>query len=105
MKVRIRMDFRYVHTLRINFDSPVGIGSCGYTEERFEREVNGVTKGRTLREYEAMTWDVNHFLHKIGSNVIVDWRDEYEVEVHGVVEDLIDVIDLSDQLTKYFESK
>ena len=105
MRIRIRMDFRYMRTLRINFDSPVGIGSCGYTEERFEEKVNGVTGGRTLKEYEAMTWDVNRFLYKLGFDVIVDWRDEHEVEVHGVIEDLTDMESLSNQLTKYFESK
>lgn len=87
-------DFRYEHTLRINFDKPIGIGSFGFTtDEELVKFIN---------EYPNENCDFNMFkkclfLEEQINKIIIesfkecktnffelDWRDDFEIEVHGI---------------------
>ena len=100
MKVKVEMDYRYANTLRINFDVPVGLGSCDYTRDEITNEIANAMGNRTLKEWGIVTAEVNCIIRNtLGSDVVIDWRDANEVEVHGIIKNLFEC------LGKYFESK
>lgn len=87
-------DFRYEDTLRINFNTPLGLGSyCDTVEElkdEFDYVYNELSKkynDETLKKFINITDKVNNYLLKTFGDVILDWRDDSELEIHGVSED------------------
>jgi|TARA_R110000787_G_scaffold77659_4_gene170600 hypothetical protein len=83
------MDFRYKKTLRINFNEIVGLGSCYGSIN----EINNKDRiwyedysGIMLQKYLDMKDEVEEEILKsiVGEDIEFDWRDDMELEIHGV---------------------
>jgi len=96
------VNYRYENTLRINFNSPLGLGSycdnlqdlkteCDYVYEDLSKIYDDVILSKCIDLFD----NVNSTLReKLGDDVEIDWRDDSEVEIHNVknnidLEDLI----------------
>ena len=96
MNIEGSFDWRYNDTLRINFDGPIGLGSCSIPDTKDELEFEdqfGTTDPSILVEYVDLA-----IMKFFKNDVSIDWSDAYEVEIHGVLDhnfdenDLIDII-------------
>lgn len=90
-------DFRYEHTLRINFDVPVGIGSYGIDSQKdlldFYNEFSNDTCSLELyQQCLKLEEEINEILTKSlklcdNGHFELDWRDDFEIEIHGIDQD------------------
>ena len=102
--MKIKSDYRYTRTFRMNFDKPVGVGSCDYTKSEFNSFIPNATK--TLEEYEKITDDVNDIIIDVlGDDIEIDWRDDQEVEIHKVTDDGDEKEELIGKIDKYLSDK
>lgn len=88
--------FRYETTLRINFDTPIGIISNGFeTEEELLEYYNefyndiSTIPFEEFKKYLNLEKEINNIFMEIFNNcknehIDLDWRDDYTVEIHGV---------------------
>lgn len=95
------VNYRYENTLRIDFNSPLGLGSycdnlqdlkeeCDYVYEKLSE----IYDDETLSKFIELFDNVNNTLrNKLGDDVELDWRDDSEIEIHNVKND-IDLEDL-----------
>jgi hypothetical protein len=96
------VDYRYENTLRINFNSPLGLGSycdnlqdlkteCDYVYDDLSETYDDVILSKLIDLFDNVN---NTLREKLGDDVEIDWRDDSEVEIHNVknnidLEDLI----------------
>jgi hypothetical protein len=95
----INHDFRYSDTLRINFNVPVGISSYGFDNEKelldFYNSYNNadIYTFKLLQKCLTLENEINNILTE--SLIIcsddgyfeLDWRDDLELEIHGIDQD------------------
>jgi len=109
MEKQLKYDYRYTHTLCINFKHSVGIGSYGYeSDEIFKsEEVKQYFPEATesLEYYKKITENINNIITSVlGNDVLLDWRDDKEIEIHKMPEDSMKTVELIHKLVKYLES-
>jgi len=108
--VIINHDFRYEHTLRIDFDVPVGIGSYEINTQKdlldFYNEFadSSICSIELYQRCLKLEEEINNILTDSlkscdNGHFELDWRDEFEIEIHGInrnkfKEDMIEEIDL-----------
>jgi len=96
------VNYRYENTLRINFNSPLGLGSycdnlqdlkteCDYVYDDLSKTYDDVILSKCIDLFDNVN---NTLREKLGDDVEIDWRDDSEVEIHNVknnidLEDLI----------------
>jgi hypothetical protein len=91
-------DFRYEHTLRLGFDNPLGTGSFGFeTEEELKEFFNEYcTKDEKIETYkkcQKLEDQINEIFReslekiKFEKEIELDWRDAFEIEIHGIDQD------------------
>lgn len=81
----ITFDYRYDNTLRLNFCTPVGLatnGEEGINLEDLEefRSKFGLINPEIL--YDAINNFIHEYFNEYGMDVEIDWRDNYELELH-----------------------
>ena len=95
------VNYRYENTLRINFNSPLGLGSycdnlqdlkteCDYVYDDLSETYDDVILSKLIDLFDNVN---NTLREKLGDDVEIDWRDDSEVEIHNVKND-IDLEDL-----------
>jgi len=97
-------DWRNRSTLRINFDSPVGLDACGFVDEDDQKEFTEQFANLTTEQVtDAINTEIINFFDD--NEADIDWRDAYEVEVHNLIKHDFDELDLMSNinttLTKY----
>lgn len=99
--MEINHDFRYEHTLRLNFDIPVGMSSYGFeTKTKLEEFYNDVVDNdytfELMEKCDSLGDEINEIIktslapYKIDDDMLLDWRDELELEVHGINQEEFD---------------
>lgn len=86
--MKIRSNYRPSdETLILNFDFPVGIGSCGFTEAEFMYHMKQYNKDVKLKQsiLENITEEINKIVVEVlDSYVEIDWRDDKTLELHSI---------------------
>jgi len=91
-------DFRYEQTLRINFDKPIGIGSFGFeTDEELLKFVNEYPAKENcdfdmFKKCQKFSEQINNIIIETldkckNVELYLDWRDDFEIEIHGINQD------------------
>ena len=82
--LKAEFDWRYSQTLRINFNSGIGIGSYGeYSEIKSLVEEEGFQYKEEDLKYADQFNEICDCINKTFQNLCtVDWRDENELELH-----------------------
>jgi len=102
-KIITSHDFKYPETLRLDFDVPIGISSYGFEKEEALKQFNTEYPGananvyysfETLLKCNKLGKKINNILikslrkYRITKEVmILDWRDELELEIHNIDQD------------------
>ena len=98
--MKTKWDFRYVTTLRLNFDLPIGVGSYGHTVgDELENYFTWMYAEYTLQpeiEFKFLQLvnnhleDINNILitnlksYSNHKSILLDWRDDSEIEIHNI---------------------
>lgn len=85
--MKIRSNYRSDETLVLNFDFPVGIGSCGFTEAEFMYHMKQYNKDVKLEQsiLENITEMIDDIIVEVlGAYVEIDWRDDKTLEIHSI---------------------
>lgn len=103
-------NFRYEQTLRINFDKPIGIGSFGFeTDDELLKFVNEYPHEDhnfdTFKKCQKLKNQINNIIvesFETCKNVelSLDWRDDFEIEIHGINPDMF-----NDNMIQEMDSK
>ena len=103
MEAQITYDYRFSDTLRLNFKKLTGIGSFGFiSEESFKKHFPECTKSLTF--YEERTIDINRIIDEFfNEDVIIDWRDDKEVELQITQDNDSRIKELINRLNEYLE--
>ncbi len=90
-------DFRYEQTLRINFDKPIGIGSFGFkTDEELLKFINEYPDIKhnfdMFKKCQKLKEQINKIIIESfdkckNVELYLDWRDDFEIEIHGINQD------------------
>ena len=95
------VNYRYENTLRINFNCPLGLGSyCDnlqdlkddydYVYEELSEKYSDDEISMFFKIFDKVN---SSLLNMLGDDVELDWRDDSEIEIHNVKND-IDLEDL-----------
>ena len=95
------VNYRYENTLRINFNCPLGLGSyCDNLQDLkddydyvYEELSEKYTDDEISIFFKIFDKVNNTLRNKLGDDVELDWRDDSEIEIHNVKND-IDLEDL-----------
>ena len=109
-------DFRYEHTLRLGFEYPLGIGSYGLdTEEELLEYVDEYPQENCSLELFRLCQKLEDKINTIlvetlkicdNGHFELDWRDDFEIEIHGIDQSKFDesiIQEMNSKLEKLFK--